>query len=180
MSLEELEVTVGGTKFKGIYLAILLSFGSTLGGGIWAASEFFSRLEALEETVEESLTKSQIVTTRFEDYRQQFEQDKESITADIKVAQNQIKSAGVEQLQGKLAELGVNLQTIMERQSELLSLADDVTELDKTVNDMQNVVQRAEMITSESKKLTDQINRQQQEIEKLWEGLDYLSNPYGN
>ena len=180
MSLEELEVNVGGTKFKGIYLAILLSFGSTLGGGIWAASEFFSRLEMMEENVEESLNNSELVNTRFEDFRDSFDEDKKSMMADIEVAKSQIESAGVDQLQGKLAELGTNLQTIMQRQTELLTLAEDMTELEKSVNDMNNTVQRAEMITAESQKLQSLINRHEQEIEKLWEGLDFLSNPYGN
>ena len=35
MSLEEMELNVGGTSFKGVWIAVILSFGSTLGGGIW-------------------------------------------------------------------------------------------------------------------------------------------------
>ena len=43
--MEDIELDIGGTKFKGVWIAILFSFASTIGGGIWAASEFFSRLE---------------------------------------------------------------------------------------------------------------------------------------
>lgn len=180
MSLEEMELNVGGTSFKGVWIAVILSFSSTLGGGIWAASEFFSRLEALEESVVKSQNNTETVEQRFDDLRDQWTDDKKTMSSDIKVAQQQIQDAGIDQLQGKLAELGTNLQTIMQRQQELLDLADDVTNLDKSVNDMKNTVQRAEMITQEAQKLQSTINRHGQEIDKLWEGLDFLSNPYGN
>ena len=57
MSLEETEINVGGTKFKGAHIAIVLAFISTISGGIWATSEFFSRVGVLEETVAEIQTK---------------------------------------------------------------------------------------------------------------------------
>ena len=44
MSLEETEINVGGTKFKGAHIAIVLAFISTISGGIWATSDFFSRV----------------------------------------------------------------------------------------------------------------------------------------
>ena len=179
MSLEEIELNVGGTSFKGVWIAVILSFSSTLGGGIWAASEFFSRLEALEESVVESQNNTETVEQRFDDLRDQWVDDKKTMSSDIKVAQQQIQDAGIDQLQGKLAELGTNLTTIMNRQQELLSLSEDVTNLDKSVNDMQNTVQRAEMIAQEAGKLSAQINKHEREIENLWEGLDFLSNPYG-
>ena len=56
MSLEETEINVGGTKFKGAHIAIVLAFISTISGGIWATSEFFSRVGVLEETLAEIQT----------------------------------------------------------------------------------------------------------------------------
>ena len=44
MSIQDMELNVGGVKFKGVYIAILFSFATTIGGGIWAASEFVSRI----------------------------------------------------------------------------------------------------------------------------------------
>ena len=38
MSLEETELKIGGTSFKGVYIAILFSLATTLGGGVWTAS----------------------------------------------------------------------------------------------------------------------------------------------
>ena len=47
MALEDLEVNVGGTSIKGVWIAIVLTFGSTIGGGIWAASQFFANVTVL-------------------------------------------------------------------------------------------------------------------------------------
>ena len=57
MSLEETEINVGGTKFKGAHIAVVLAFVSTISGGIWATSEFFSRVGVLEDTVAEMQAK---------------------------------------------------------------------------------------------------------------------------
>ena len=51
MSLAETELTIGGTSFKGVYIAILLSLATTLGGGVWTASSLYSRLETVEAVV---------------------------------------------------------------------------------------------------------------------------------
>ena len=50
MSLEQTELTIGGTSFKGVWIAIVLGIGSTIGGGVWTASSLYSRLEAVEAT----------------------------------------------------------------------------------------------------------------------------------
>ena len=51
MSLEDTELQIGGVKFRGIYIAIVLSMATTIGGGIWAVAEFYGRIEAVEEAV---------------------------------------------------------------------------------------------------------------------------------
>jgi predicted nucleic acid-binding Zn-ribbon protein len=48
MSLETTELKIGDTSFKGIWIAIVLGIGSTIGGGVWTASSLYSRLEAVE------------------------------------------------------------------------------------------------------------------------------------
>ena len=48
MSLESTELKIGDTSFKGVWIAIVLGIGSTIGGGVWTASSLYSRLEALE------------------------------------------------------------------------------------------------------------------------------------
>ena len=70
MALDDLELNVGGTQIKGVWIAILLTFSSTIGGGIWTASEFFSRLEALESSVSNASSETGVTQARFEDLRQ--------------------------------------------------------------------------------------------------------------
>ena len=48
MSLESTELKIGNTSFKGVWIAIVLGIGSTIGGGVWTASSLYSRLEAVE------------------------------------------------------------------------------------------------------------------------------------
>ena len=48
MSLEGTELKIGDTSFKGVWIAIVLGIGSTIGGGVWTASSLYSRLEAVE------------------------------------------------------------------------------------------------------------------------------------
>ena len=179
MSLEELELNVGGTSFKGVWIAVILSFSSTLGGGIWAASEFFSRLEGLEETVDTSLKNSEMVNQRFEDFRETWVEEKKTMVSDIAVAQQQIEDAGIDELQGKLATLSTNLQQILERQQELLAIQDRIAAAEATVTEMQVTVQKAETVTANTEQFKKKIDTLEKEVEDLWEGLDYLSNPYG-
>lgn len=54
MSLEETEINVGGVSFKGVYIAVFLTALGTISGGIWAASEFYSRVGAMEEAIAET------------------------------------------------------------------------------------------------------------------------------
>lgn len=51
MSLEDTELTIGGTKLRGVWIAIVLSIGTTLAGGIWAVAEFYGRIESVEAAV---------------------------------------------------------------------------------------------------------------------------------
>ena len=101
MSLEETEINVGGVKFKGVYIAVVLGFVSTIGGTIWTASELYSRLEAVEA----------------------YEiPDTTPLHEDIELIKQELEDNDVKSLQGKLAELGVNLKTIIEQQKDLLAI----------------------------------------------------------
>lgn len=51
MSLEDTELTIGGTKLRGVWIAIVLSIATTMAGGIWAVAEFYGRIEAVETAV---------------------------------------------------------------------------------------------------------------------------------
>ena len=180
MSIEEMELDVGGTKIRGVWIAIVFSFASTIGGGIWAASEFFSRLEALEETVDQSLTQSDTVSQRFDDFREVWTEDKKSLASDLSVAQTKIEDANIDELQGKLATLGTNLATIMEQQRQLLEIQERIVEVEKQITETATLVQKAENMVEDAGDIQTKLEKIEREIEDIWSGMDYLSNPYGS
>jgi chromosome segregation ATPase len=167
--MDNIELDVGGTKFKGIWIAVLFSFASTIGGGIWAASEFFSRIEILEEKVIEG-----------QDVSGSWEEDKKVLMADLAVLQQQLEDNDVASLQGKLAELGSVLGAIMERQKELLALQERLIQVEKDMTEITTVVAKAEMMTQGAEQIAQKIVKIEKEINDIWEGMDYLSNPYGD
>lgn len=174
MSLEDMELNVGGTSVKGVWIAILLSFASTIGGGIWAASEFFSRLEMLEDTVQESLANSETTNARFDDFRDNWIAEKKEFSNTLAVMEQQLEDNDIANLQAKLAELGTNLKSIMEAQQDLLELRDQVVELDKTVT-------ANDMIVSEARNKFDfydnRMERFQKDLDDAWKAMDAISNP---
>ena len=175
MALDELEVSVGGTSFKGVYLAVLLSFASTIGGGIWAASEFFSRLEAQETAVDEAVAQADVLAARFDDLREMNAQRLQKYQVDIEKMQQAMNAAGVEELQGKLSQLATNLEQIMDAQKELLDLRDRIATVEKTSSETElRVSGKLEQLST----LDARLNRLQRDIDDVWLALDAM-NPLG-
>jgi len=156
MSLAETELTIGGTSFKGVYVAILLSLATTLGGGVWTASSLYSRLEAVES--------------------QQIP-DIAPLEEKILLVEQELEANDVGQLQGKLAELGVNLVTIKDQQAALLDIKTKVTDLEKDIETMKSTVKQAELITAKSEDIDKRIQAIGRDLDSVWEALDYVSNP---
>jgi chromosome segregation ATPase len=168
--MNDIELDVGGTKFKGVYIAILLSFASTIGGGIWTASEFFNRLAAQEESVQDALSlraELDLMTADINKTIYEFNNTINGVT-------QRLDDNNVAGLQGKLAELGTNLKAIMERQSELLDLREKVSNLETTLAQQTVTVDTQLKSISQYK---DKIDKLQREIDDLWNGMDALSNP---
>ena len=167
MSLTETELKIGGQSFKGVYIAILFSLTTTLGGGVWTASSLYARLEAVESRSIPTIThiEEQAIT------------DKQELLSAIKLIEQELSDNDVSQLQGKLAALSVNLQTIIEQQRKLLLIDDNVNSLEKEIETMRSTVKQAELMTNSLTKLDDQLNKITREIEDIWQGMDYLSNP---
>lgn len=136
--LTETELNIGGTKLKGVWIAIVLTIGTSIGGTVWTASSLYSRLEAVE-------TRPIPDTT---------------------------------EMQEQLVALGSNLETIMERQKELISLQERVVEVEKLVTEMQVTVEKAKLATENSDKIQGRLDKTDKEIESLWQGMDFLANPY--
>ena len=156
MSLEDTELKIGNTSVKGVYIAILFSLATTLGGGVWTASSLYSRLEAVE-----SISVPDIVP----------------LEEKVLLIEQELKANDVSQLQGKLATLGTNLVTISTQQDKLLLINDSVSELKQNVIEMQTTVQKAEMVTKEVEGFQKQVDVVKRDVQDLWDGMDYLSNP---
>jgi chromosome segregation ATPase len=167
MSLEETELNVGGVKFKGIYIAIMASIIGTISGGIWAVSEFYSRVGVIDDNLaqlEETVTNATA----------SIEAEQIKLTA----IETKIEDNNISHLQGKLAELQTMLENIAARQVEVLSDAkastDKVAQLEKDWIEVRN----------EYKKMADALKAFEEtqgkfvtELDNLWDGLDAATNP---
>ena len=176
MALDDLELNIGGQSFKGVYVAVVISFASTLAGGIWTASEFFSRLEAQEDAVETADATSATLGARFKDLRESQLQALQGYEVTISNMQQSLDDNDVQGLQGKLAELGTNLEAIMEAQKDLLDLRDRVATVEKSNAES---VLRVENKVESLSKTDERLKRIQKEIDDLWDGLDSVVNPLG-
>ena len=163
MSIQDMELNVGGVKFKGVYIAILFSFATTIGGCIWAASEFVSRISNLENAVA-SITVP----------------DLEPLNLEIETIKTKIEDNDLAHLQGKLAELTTLLDSIKERQQEVLTNAATsqakVIEMEKEWIEMRNEYKKmADAITG----FEEAVKKFKVELDDLWKGLDAASSPLG-
>lgn len=156
MSLADAELTIGGVKLKGIYIAVVFSLATTIGGGVWTASSLYSRLESVEGLFIPNVT---------------------PLEERITLIEQELEANDVSKLQGKLAELGVNLKTIATQQEKLLAIDTRVIELDKEIKGMKATVTKAELLSEEAKKLDTKLKNINREIQELWDGMDYLANP---
>ena len=136
--LTETELNIGGTKLKGVWIAIVLTIGTSIGGTVWTASSLYSRLEAVE-------TRPIPDTTEMKE---------------------------------NLITLGTNLETILEQQAKLVLLQERVVDVEKLVTEMQVTVEKAELATENSDKIQGRLDKVDKEIESLWQGMDFLANPY--
>ena len=114
---------VDGVGFSGAQIAVVLAFISTIAGGIWTASSVYARLEAVE-------------AYEIPDIAPLHEQ--------ITVIETELEANDISQLQGKLASFGTNLETIMGQQAKLLTIQERMVEVEKEMEAMKGVVQRAE------------------------------------
>jgi len=137
MSLESTELKIGDTSFKGVWIAIVLGIGSTIGGGVWTASSLYSRLEAVEA--------------------------------------QQIPD--ISPIRENLATLGTRLETLLGQQEKLLELNTDVSKLSNDIEAMKATVTKAEIIINDIGDTEVKFKTLNKEIEDLWQGMDYLSNP---
>lgn len=137
MSLEKTELKIGNTSFKGVWIAIVLTIGTSIGGTVWTASSLYSRLEAVESK----------------------------------------KIPNISPITEKLATLGTNLDTILGQQEKLLELKSELSELSEEIVAMKATVKQGELIAESLGDIDTRMKTITKEIEDLWQGMDYLSNP---
>lgn len=156
MSLAETELSIGGIKFKGIYIVVLFSLATTIGGGVWTASSLYSRLESVEARAIPQVA---------------------PIEEKIGLIEQQLKDNDISSLSSKLATLGTNLETILGQQEKLLEVKSELTELSKDIEAMKATVKKAELVSESIGDVDERIKIVNKEINDLWDGMDYLSNP---
>ena len=156
MNLAETELQIGGVKLKGIYIVVVFSIATSIGGIIWSASSLYGRLEAVESVNIPDVT---------------------PIEEDIKLIRQQLVDNDISQLSAKLATLGTNLSTISDQQEKLLELKADVSTLSKEIEAMKGTVAKAEVIADDMGDIDDRMKVLTQEIDDLWQAADALSNP---
>jgi len=100
----------------------------------------------------------------------------QSYEVTISNMQQSLDDNDVQGLQGKLAELGTNLEAIMEAQKDLLDLRDRVATVEKSNAES---VLRVENKVESLSKTDERLKRIQKEIDDLWDGLDSVVNPLG-
>jgi len=175
VALEDLEVNVGGTSIKGVWIAIVLTFGSTIGGGIWAASQFFAQLNEQSEAVIAAAAQAEGLATRFDDLREMNSLRLQDMDKKLSNMEQAMTAADVENLQGKLAELGANLVQIMDAQQELLDLRDRISTVEKTSSETElRVSGKLEALST----LDDRLKKFERDMDDLWMAID-ATNPLG-
>lgn len=176
MAVDDLELSVAGTQIKGVWIGIVFAFGSTIGGGIWTASEFFSRLESQEDAVAQAGARTDVIEARFNDLKADAEKQLQQYEVAIANMNQQLEDNNVSELQGKLAELGTNLEAIMKAQQDLLDLRDRISAVEKSNSETVITVNaKIEALSN----VDDRIKRLQRDMDDAWTAMDELANPLG-
>jgi len=145
-------VKVDGVGFSGAQIAIVLAFISTIAGGIWTASSVYARLEAVEAYDIPDTT---------------------VLHEDIQLIKQELDDNDISQLQAKLATIGVNLETIMSQQTKLLLLQEKMTAVEKEMEAMKGIVQRAEVSVKDIEKFEGKVSKMQREYKNS--GMGWIS-----
>ena len=156
MSLADTELTIGGVKLKGIYIAVVFSLATTIGGFIWGASSLYGRLEAVEAV--------QVP-------------DVAPLHESIQLIEQQLKDNDISQLSAKLATLGTNLITISSQQEKLLEITTSVSNLEKEIEAMKATVKQAELVSDNIGDVDERLKVISKEIDDIWLGLDAVAMP---
>ena len=153
----------------------MFTFGSTIGGGIWAASQFFAQLNEQSEAVIAATAQAEGLAQRFDDLRQSNATRLQAMDVKLSNMEQAMTAADVENLQGKLAELGANLMQIMDAQQELLDIRDRIASVEKTSSETElRVSGKLEALST----IDERLKRYERDMDDLWMAID-ATNPLG-
>jgi predicted nucleic acid-binding Zn-ribbon protein len=96
---------------------------------------------------------------------------------DVKLSnmEQAMTAADVENLQGKLAELGANLMQIMDAQQELLDIRDRIASVEKTSSETElRVSGKLDALST----VNDRLKKYERDMNDLWMAID-ATNPLG-
>ena len=156
MSLADTELSIGGVKLKGIYIAVVFSLATTIGSFIWAASSLYGRLETVEAVQVPDVT---------------------PLHESIQLIEQQLKDNDISQLSAKLATLGTNLITISSQQERLLEITTNVSKLEKDIETMRAIVAKAELVVEDVNQIKANWDTAKTEYDDIWRALDALAMP---
>ena len=156
MSLADTELSIGGVKLKGIYIAVVFSLATTIGSFIWAASSLYGRLEAVEAVQVPDVT---------------------PLHESIQLIEQQLKDNDISHLSAKLATLGTNLATISSQQEKLLEITTSVNKLEKEIEAMRAIVAKAELVVDDVNEIKENWKTAKTEYDDIWSALDALAMP---
>jgi small-conductance mechanosensitive channel len=156
MSLADTELSIGGVKLKGIYIAVVFSLATTIGSFIWAASSLYGRLETVESIQVPDVT---------------------PLHESIQLIEQQLKDNDISQLSAKLATLGTNLITISSQQERLLEITTSVSNLEKDIETMRAIVAKAELVVEDVNQIKANWDTAKTEYDDIWQALDALAMP---
>ena len=156
MSLADTELSIGGVKLKGIYIAVVFSVATTIASFIWAASSLYGRLEAVEAVQVPDVT---------------------PLHESIQLIEQQLKDNDISQLSAKLATLGTNLITISSQQERLLEITTSVSKLEKDIETMRAIVAKAELVVEDVNQIKANWETAKTEYDDIWQALDALAMP---
>jgi len=143
-----MEFSIGGYNIKGWMVAVGLPVLSSVAGGVWWSYDTLQRFYGVEAGIQTVVSKSD-----------EFDVKAAAMSSRIQTLEQAIADNDVRGLNTKLAQLGTNMQQILEQQKVLL--------------DLRSQVDKATTITDG---LGDTLDVLQTEIDDIWKAYDELAD----
>ena len=175
MDLDSLELSVGDQKFKGVVIAVVLGFSSTIATFIYQASTFMSDLDAQTEAVAAAQADATALAQRFDDLRENNALRLQDMDKKLATMEQSMSAADAANSHGNLATLGGTLAQIMDKQSQLNELMNRQAETEKLASETQL---RVEGKLKELQAIEAELSKYQREVEDIWRAVASL-NPLG-